>query len=322
MIKNSVILVFLILVTTTAYGQRYATQYEGNPAFNTFLQGDEKISEVSASSLLSFIGYEGAPRYNILSGNFGINKYDNIAFSFEVSQYKLADFSTTSIGLGYVYRLPSTNWSGGLNIYSDWSKFDMSKIVTYDYIDQSTLGEPIPGLGANAGIFYGGEQFKFSLAGRRVILGTKDIAALDKSLINRVLIDFGYKFLNTDAIGLGVNVGADITDFNILKSSKTLPLHFDLNVDIMESMRVMLRSDYIEGMTLGISQQTKRFIWFINQKIPFLTFGDGPSGSIMTTEIGFGIRFSREKSGNPLPHLNKENNSNEESVEEGGNDEE
>lgn len=313
--KNLIVLLIFVLVSAMAYSQRYDTQYEENPAFNIFLQGNEQISEIRASSLLSFIGYEGAPRYNQLQADFGINSQDNIAFSFEVSQLKLADFLTTNIDLGYVYRLPNTRWSAGLALGSSWSKFDVSKLNTYDQINQDFYKQ-IPGLSANMGVFYGGEKFKFSLAGKQMILGNSDLSELDKSLLTDIVIDFGYYFPSSSQIGFGFNIGSDVSDFNLLKSKETLPIHLDLIVDIMKSFQVIIKSDYTRGMILGISQQTEKFIWFVNQNFPFMVFGDGPNGSMMSTEIGFGIRFSgNKKAGEPLPHFTKNNKT---EVEKGG----
>ena len=306
--KVIIIIVISIVFVTMGLSQRYTMQYTKNPAFNTFLQGDG-VSQVSASSTLAFIGYEGAPRQNVLKSNFGLNAQKNIAFVSKVSQYKLADFSETNLGLGYVYKIPETNWSMGLIVDGTWSKFDLSNIHAYDYIDQSLLTNPMPGLDANAGVLYQGESFIFSLSGKQQIIG---ISKYDKSLNTNLLLDIGYQPVSTETIGLAFSIGTNVVDFNAFKSAETLPIHLDVIVDIMQSFQVVLRTDYTEGMSLGLNQQTNRFIWFVNQKIPFLMFGSLPSVSIMTTEIGFGFRFSGNKTGLPLPHLRKEGVENKE----------
>lgn len=310
--KKVIITVLILSITSMIFGQRYYTQYQKNPAYNTFLQ--EHINELSISSTLMFVGYDGAPKYNRLNGDFGL-KNENVGFNFEISQYKLADFNKTSIGLGYAYKLPMTNWSMGIDVITSLAKLNITN-TNFAYANEYASmydNNATPGVDVAAGIVYSGEKLIFSLAGKQMVVGTQDLNGFDQSLTTNLLLDFGYKPISTKSFGLIFNIGTDVSDLSLFKSSQSMPIHLDVIVDIMQSFQVGLRADYSEGMTLHINQQTKRFIWFLNQGFPFMMFGNGFSQDCLSTEIGFGIRFlANKKSGKDLPHLNDDN-------EEGGN---
>jgi len=291
------------------YAQRYYTIYLHNPAYNTFLQ--ENIHELRFSSDLSFVGFEGAPKSTTLRADFGINNVvaaknnaaknvENVGFNITVNQYSLADFDRTSVSLGYAYTIPQKHWHFGLGIVPTWSQFHLDEA----FVNQTVYNnKPIPGIDVAGGLVYSGEQFFLSAAAQQTVLGTKELDGLDDALVTHVTFDVGYKPISKETFGILFNVGVDVDDFSLFSSAKTMPLHFDIIFDVAKSFQVGLRTNYPESMVLHISQQSGRFMWFLNQDFSFPMMQSGFSRDYISTEVGFGIRFSGNKpEGEDLPY--------------------
>ncbi len=150
---------------------------------------------------MGFVGFEGAPQKHLLRGDFGINKAKYVGFNFYVDQFKLADFNRTSITLGYAYNIPETNWSFGLGITPNWSQFNLENIQTYEQ-DFTYNTDPMPGIAVSGGVVYSGESLIFSLAGKQMILGNKDLNGLDQTLTKNALFDIGYKPIAKETFGI------------------------------------------------------------------------------------------------------------------------
>jgi hypothetical protein len=297
--KKLFICVIMLGVAQITIAQRYYTMYVKNPAYNIYLQED--IHELNLSSDLAFVGFEGAPKSTMLRGDFGINAIENVGFNITINQYSLADFDRTSIRLGYAYNIPETDWHFGLGIVPTWSQFHLNK----DFVNQTVYDiKPIPGIDISGGFVYSGEKFFIVAGAKQTVLGTKELDGIDHALVTNVLFDIGYKPVSRETFGVLFNIGTDVDGFSLFASTKTMPIHLDVIFDIAKSFQVGLRVNYPEAMVLHISQQAGRFMWFFNQDFSFPMMQSGFSRDYLSTEVGFGIRFSGEdREGKDLRYL-------------------
>ncbi len=86
-----------------------------------------------------------------------------------------------------------------------------------------------------------------------------------------------------------------------------MPIHLDIMFDLTKSFQAGIRMSWPEGPELYVSQQTNRFILFLRQDFSLYMIQSNFNRDYMSTEIGFGIRFPKNKEGGvDLPHLDED----------------
>lgn len=170
MIRNSLIILVLILVTSTNYAQQDSqfTQYMYNTInINPAYAGSRDMLSIFAMHRTQWVGLDGAPVTNVASISSPVGK--NVGLGFSIINDKIGPSDENNIAVDFSYTIsPTENYklSFGIKASANLLNIDFTKLNQYnsgDYIFETNIDNKFtPNVGV--GIYYYSDRTYFGVS--------------------------------------------------------------------------------------------------------------------------------------------------------------